>query len=40
MQNARHVELIHGHVEGLGQRRLDFFVEQRHDSIENVDQIE
>ena len=40
MQDAGYIEPFDRNREGLGQRRLDFLVEQRHDAVQNVDQIE
>ncbi len=39
VQDARYIELFRGNGKGLGQRRLDFFVKERHDAVEDVDQI-
>jgi hypothetical protein len=39
MQNARRLERFHRNCVGLGQRRLDLLIEQRHHAVQNVDQI-
>ncbi len=38
-QDVRHVQRFNRHGIGVRQRRLDFLIEQRHDAVEDVDQI-
>ena len=38
-QDVGHVQLVHGNRVGRRQRRLQFFIEERHDSVQNVDQV-
>ena len=40
MQNARHVKRLHRHRIGGGECALHLFVEQRHDAIQDLDQVE
>ena len=39
-QNARHVQRFHRNPVGIGERRLDLLVEQRHHPVDDFDQVE